>query len=996
MIMKHLNLFFIFFILVVFRLEAQQVPGRINYQTILRDLSNNEPLINTTVALRFTILQDDANGTQIYKEQHFGKTTNQFGLITLAIGTGDPVFGIFSQIDWSTGLKFVKIEVDITGSGNAWQNFGTTQFISVPYAFVAQSAQTLSPMGAQTGQVLEWNGTAWVPGLDNAAGSYVEGPGIDITSTIISLDPQGASNGQVLKFNGTSWVPGPDNTGSGSDNWGSQVAQTNPTISGNGTVGNPLSIATQGAIDGQVLRFNGTTWVPGNVSGPSDNWGTQVVQTTATLSGNGTTNNPLSLATQGAINGQVLKYNGTTWAPGPDNGTPDNWGTQVTQTNSTLSGNGTAASPLSIASQGAANGQVLKWNGIAWVPGPDNNSEPDNWGTQVVQIASTLSGNGTITNPIGLAAQGATNGQVLKWNGATWLPGDDVVGADNWGGQVTQTSSVLSGNGTVASPLTIATQGAINGQVLKFNGTTWVPGDVTGGAADNWGTQVAQTTATISGNGTVANPLAIAPQGAVNGQILKFNGTTWVPGPDNTGTDNWGTQVAQTTATISGNGTVANPLAIAPQGAINGQVLKFNGSSWVPGPDNNSGPDNWGGQVVETGNALTGFGIAGSPLNLATQGASNGQVLKFNGSSWVPGPDNTGSGTSQWLNNGTKIYYNTNNVGVGTTDPQSKLQVLAGGGTNNAIIGETSNSPGTGVIGRGIASTPPPSNFNIGVYGSGITGVIGSGSDGVAGLSTSAGGTGVYGETTSSSTGVANAIYGIGYGQNDNGVYGQADASNGFGVYGYSSNGYGVVGVSESNSSSNGYGIWGINDNPTGYAGYFNGRVNVVGMLSKSGGTFKIDHPLDPENKYLYHSFVESPDMMNIYNGNIVTDGQGLATIQLPEYFEALNKDFRYQLTPIGDFCQVVVREKVKNNEFVIQTDKPGVEVSWQVTGIRKDRFADANRVIPEVEKSAEEKGKYLHPTLFGQRPEQGIGFDNIKPASNRRPYLSSPPQAKN
>ena len=85
-----------------------------------------------------------------------------------------------------------------------------------------------------------------------------------------------------------------------------------------------------------------------------------------------------------------------------------------------------------------------------------------------------------------------------------------------------------------------------------------------------------------------------------------------------------------------------------------------------------------------------------------------------------------------------------------------------------------------------------------------------------------------------------------------------------------------------------------------GYAGYFQGNVNVTGTVAKAGGSFKIDHPLDPENKYLYHSFVESPDMMNVYNGNVMLDGSGNATVELPEYFESLNREFRYQLTPIG------------------------------------------------------------------------------------------------
>lgn len=141
------------------------------------------------------------------------------------------------------------------------------------------------------------------------------------------------------------------------------------------------------------------------------------------------------------------------------------------------------------------------------------------------------------------------------------------------------------------------------------------------------------------------------------------------------------------------------------------------------------------------------------------------------------------------------------------------------------------------------------------------------------------------------------------------------------------------------------------------------GDLNVTGNIAKGGGTFKIDHPLDPKNKYLVHSFVESPEMMNIYSGNATTDTNGYATVTLPKYFEAANKDFRYQLTSIGSFSQAIIKEKVAGNKFVIQTSTPGVEVSWQITAVRSDKFANENRVVPEKEKDF--KGTYLHPELY-------------------------------
>ncbi len=152
---------------------------------------------------------------------------------------------------------------------------------------------------------------------------------------------------------------------------------------------------------------------------------------------------------------------------------------------------------------------------------------------------------------------------------------------------------------------------------------------------------------------------------------------------------------------------------------------------------------------------------------------------------------------------------------------------------------------------------------------------------------------------------------------------------------------------------------------------YVLGNMNISGNLTKGGGSFKIDHPLDPANKYLSHSFVESPDMMNIYNGNVALDDNGEATIDLPNWFEALNKEFRYQLTCIGGFAPVFVAEEISNNRFKIAGGKAGLKISWQVTGIRHDAYAEKHRIPLEQEKSLTERGHYLHPDVFGRLPNK-------------------------
>jgi hypothetical protein len=247
---------------------------------------------------------------------------------------------------------------------------------------------------------------------------------------------------------------------------------------------------------------------------------------------------------------------------------------------------------------------------------------------------------------------------------------------------------------------------------------------------------------------------------------------------------------------------------------------------------------------------------------------------------------------------------------------------------------------------------------------------------------------------------------GVGYGVSGkssegagNGVYGESD-SFGTGVYGKSSEGAGVNGISQKSvgvvgGSRDGFGVVGMSGNSAGlygnssydYAAVLNGKVKITGNLEKAGGSFKIDHPLDPANKYLSHSFVESPDMKNVYDGVVVLDRKGKAEIELPDWFGALNKDFRYQLTAIGapgpnlyiaeeisDTTSNYSRSNNNNNSrFKIAGGTSGMKVSWQVTGIRKDPWANAHRIEVEEEKHDKERDYYLHPDLYRQPEENGI-----------------------
>ena len=257
-------------------------------------------------------------------------------------------------------------------------------------------------------------------------------------------------------------------------------------------------------------------------------------------------------------------------------------------------------------------------------------------------------------------------------------------------------------------------------------------------------------------------------------------------------------------------------------------------------------------------------------------------------------------------------------------------------------------------------------------------------------------GTGVEG--TSDIVGVRGSVQTNGFGVIGHSTDGQGvrgESTSGFGMFGTSTSGTGVRGISTNGSGVDGRseveagvvglgfpGVLGLSGGPLGRAGEFfgnvqvNGDLRVIGTLEKGGGGFRIDHPQNPANKYLAHTFVESDDMKNVYDGVAILDESGAASVELPSWFQELNGDYRYQLTPIGEAApDLHIAGEVSENSFKIAGGHPGLKVCWQVTGIRQDPWANANRIEVEEDKADGERGHYLHPDLYGQPEEQGIGF---------------------
>lgn len=333
-------------------------------------------------------------------------------------------------------------------------------------------------------------------------------------------------------------------------------------------------------------------------------------------------------------------------------------------------------------------------------------------------------------------------------------------------------------------------------------------------------------------------------------------------------------------------------------------------------------------------------GSASAPCLYAINSAGNTIKAVHNGT------DGSGAGILVQSTTATGINVTNSTSGTAIYAKTASGTGIVSYGTFDAVYGSATASGGYGGDFYG-GSIGAYGSGPVGLYGSGVTtgvqGVTNSGSYGVYGSNGSTGNYGVFG------TGGQYAVAGSGGNtaavRGDNNYVGGWFQGASWGVY------------SLCTATSGGYGLFGENPNANGYAIFSKGNMAVQGTLSKSAGSFKIDHPLDPTNKWLSHSFVESPDMMNVYNGNVTLGADGTATVTLPNYFNALNKEYRYQLTCVGGYANVYIAAEVSGNTFKIAGGKSGLKVSWQVTGIRQDDYAKAHPIVVEQAKTGEEKG---------------------------------------
>jgi hypothetical protein len=373
-----------------------------------------------------------------------------------------------------------------------------------------------------------------------------------------------------------------------------------------------------------------------------------------------------------------------------------------------------------------------------------------------------------------------------------------------------------------------------------------------------------------------------------------------------------------------------------------GQLPKWNGSTWSCAQDVDTDT---------TYSAGTGLSLGGATFSVQVPLSLTGSsfAATISATNTIPAND----APAVYGEHAVTDYYGIGVKGVGLYRGVEGTVNATGSSNYYGVFGSAYTSSGSGAT-YGLYGAASGGGTNYAVYGSASGGANHYGVYGTNGSN--------YGYLGSGSRGV--------YGSSSSGTAVYGDSLSGTGVYGYT---YGGTAIAGRDGSGSGAGL----------AGYFDGNVTVVGSITKGGGSFKIDHPLDPEGKFLSHSFVESPDMLNVYNGNVVLDESGEAVVELPGWFESLNRDFRYQLTPIGaPGPELHVAGEISQGRFEIAGGKPGGKVSWQVTGIRQDPYANAHPIAVEEAKSPEQRGYYLHPEVYGQPREKRIDWAAYGPAS--------------
>ena len=861
----------------------------------------------------------------------------------------------------------------------------------------------ISGTAPSTGQGLVWSGASWAPAT--LTGTAISaGTGITIAGGVVNAQTTTAlwNANELQGKNISATAP---TSGQGLV-WNSGTSMWTPT---NLTSGTLTSITAGAGLSGGTITTSGTISMP-NV-GTTGTFGsaTQVPVFTTDAQGRitGVTNTTIPAAPTYSA-GTGLSLVGTTFSM-PNTGTAGTYGsaTQVPVFTTDAQGRITGVTNTTIPSgttYSAGTGLSL----IGTTFSMPNTGTASTYGSATQVPVFTTDAQGRITGVTNTTIAGGSTysaGAGLSLIGTTFsMPNTGTAGTYGSATQVPVFTTDAQGRITGVANTTIAGTTYTAGTGITIAGTTvsaqntfalWNANQLQGknisatppaaGQELVWNAGTSMWTPTNPSSGTLTSITAGA---GLSGGTITTSGTISMPNVGTAGTygsttlipvittDAQGRVSAMTTTTVTTGvaGTVNYIPKFTSATAIGNSQVFDNGTSVGLGTITPTATNKL--QVLNSSTAANQHAVHGISGSAAT-----GSITVASG---IYGESNTGIGVSGVSTTNDGIFgYSTSGTGVGVDGYNTAAGGIGvfGGGTAAGSIGGQFDG---GTSGYGLVVSAGLSGF--GTYTPGAMVHVSGSKD----LSVTLGGSSFghqafISQTSSTSTAnVSNAI--IGYSTNstleNHGLHGWANGSSGtswnIGAFCTGSpsvistgNSYGVYATAA--NGANNYGVYATSTG-TGYAGYFNGAIYAT-TGSFGIKPFKIDDPRDPANKYLYHSSIESNEMMNIYKGHVTTDANGNATVTLPSYFTILNKDYDYQLTCIGQFAQAIVSEEIRNNQFKIKTDKPNVKVSWQVSGVRQDPVANAYRIKDEVEKPANEKGTYLQPEVYGLGPEKGTGY---------------------
>jgi hypothetical protein len=982
---------------------SAQAPGIFNYQAVARNAVGNA-LASKNIGVKITVHDGSATGPTVYSETRT-LTTNPFGLFNVQIGSpgAGNVSGTVAGVNWATGTKFLQVEMDQNG-GSSFVDMGTTQLASVPFSLNAAGAPPIGPAGGDLVGSTYPNPTiaplvVTTGKIANAAVTTAKIADLNVTTakladlsvTTAKIDDGAVTSQKItvplvkVQADAGSLI---DMTNSGT---GTAVSGTNTGTGFGGLfqVNNAASTA-----DGLRATTNGTgaSWAIRGISTGTNGAGL-FQQTNATNTSNNLQSNQAGLGRAGLFN--------STNAASTANSVDIN----VAGTGFALRAASTNAAPKALLTVGG-----LQLTGIGEAASRVLVSDATGnaiW--QPVGASGALTGSGTLNMLPKFTPSGTVVGNSLLFDDGSSMAVGTITPTHKF--TVNHAGSTGIGINSTAGFSVLDINAFSGDAALRFANNGVNQWNMRNRPADNYfewfelgggGSRMVIQDATGNvGIGETANPTYKLDvlHGGSTGAHIKSSASFSVVDIDaasgdaalrfqKAGVNQWNVRnrpvddyfeifelggggsrmVIQDATGNVGIGATTSPSykLDVEHGGATGIRSKSTASFSVVDID------------AASGDAALRFAKAGvNEWNIRNRPADD--YLEF---------FELGGGGSRMV-----IQDATGNVGIGeTTSPSYKLDVLHGGSTGirsrssssfsvvdiDAASGDAAlRFAKAGVNQWNVRNRPADDYFEIFELGGGGSRVV-----------------------------IQNATGNVGIGETTAPAY-KLDVLHGgsTGIRSRSSSSFSVVDIDGQSGDAAlrfqkaGVNQWNTRNNPAtddyqifelGGGGERMRIENTTGKVVVNGDftavgvkLFTMDHPLDPTNKTLMHAAAESNEVINFYSGNVTTDATGKAIVSLPDYFEAINKDFRYQLTVIGGtFAQAIISKEVSNNKFEIATNQPNVKVSWEVKGVRNDAHMRKFPFVAVEEKSATQKGLYIDPAAYNQPESKRVSYSNVAGSS--------------